>query len=183
LKDSQVRLRANVVTLAGALYDLPGLAYELQKAGASEIKFSMMLPHGPARESMANLLTIRENNILKQSLLARDDLYIPIQFQSFDRYSFMCHIPEKQRLFFAADGRIYPCSAFLNSDHEIGRVTGKQSVSKSFERIAWCKVLNLVKQIEENKCPALELGLYVDCQDMIVHQGCPPFAERLVEKR
>jgi radical SAM protein with 4Fe4S-binding SPASM domain len=180
-KDTPVRIRANVVTLASALHDLPELACELQRAGAGEIKFSMMLPRGRALEFVPNLLTSRENDLLMQLLLARKDLRIPYKVQSFDKNPFKCCIPEKKQLFLASDGRIYPCPAFLHSDYDIGRVEGKRPISESFEKLEWFSVLNSAKHMEENRCPALELGVYAGHPDVLFHESCPPFAERLAD--
>ena len=178
LKGSAARLRANVVTLAGALGDLPQLAYELQEAGVDEIKFSMMLPLGRATALTSQLINKHELEQLRQSILTRDDLHVPAIMQCFGPPSFVCQIPEGDGLFLTHDGCIYPCPLFRHAGFEIGRITGARSVYGALEHMAWDRALDCVAQAGGNKCPAVGLGLFGDVQDAIIHQGCPPLVEK-----
>jgi len=184
LRGSKARLRANVVTLAGALDDLPALAYELQEAGLDEIKFSMMLPLGRATALTSQLIDKHESERLRQSILTRDDLHVPVLMQGFGPTPFVCQIPEREGLFLTHDGRIYPCPLFrhrmssIRANFEIGRITGARSAYDALEQMAWDRALDCVAQAGRNKCPAVDLGLFGDVRDAIIHQGCPPLVEK-----
>ena len=178
LRGAKARLRANVVTLAGALCDLPALACELQEAGVDEIKFSMVLPLGRATDLTSQLIKRHENERLGQAVLARDDLDVPILVQGFGRAPFVCQIPEKGGLFLTHDGRLYPCPLFCHAGFDIGRITGARSVYDALEGMKWDSALDCIARAGENRCPAIDLGLFADVPDAIVHQGCPPLVER-----
>jgi MoaA/NifB/PqqE/SkfB family radical SAM enzyme len=177
LKGSKTRLRANVVTLAEALCDLPALADQLQEAGVDEIKFSMVFPVGRAMSLTSQLVTKRENEKLAQAMLTSDHLQVSVTVQVFGHDSFVCQIPEKGGLFLTHDGCIYPCPLFRHVNSEIGRITATRPVYDALEQMDWGKALACIARAGENRCPAIDMGLFEDVPGVIVHQGCPPLVE------
>ncbi len=180
LKGTQTRLRANVVILAGAVDDAPGLVEELHEAGASEIKFSLALPIGRAADLVSQLISREEGENLIQSIRMLGDLqHIPVIVQNLEQLAFSCEILQRGSLFLTHDGRIYPCPLFRSLDFEIGHITDTQSVCAEMEKIDWDKALACVARLGENCCPAVAMGLFKHMPGVVVHQGCPPMVERI----
>jgi MoaA/NifB/PqqE/SkfB family radical SAM enzyme len=178
LSNTRARVRANVVTLAEALSDLPTLAFDLQSAGVSEIKFSLAFPLGRADNQTYHLMNRHENEQLSHTLAATKGLHVPVVVQTFRQENFTCEIPGRHSLFLTHDGRIYPCPFFRPVNLEIGRIHPGQSVDLVLKQLDWGKALDCHAQAGQNRCPAVAHGLFKHLSGIGIHQGCPPLVER-----